>query len=74
VYNESAPEEAQRLEVPRRFLDETVPCINESVNALPTELIFNLDEVGISEWEDRTSKSVIIRKSMSTQNIHHKIN
>jgi hypothetical protein len=30
--------------------------------------------VGISEWEDRRSKSVIVPKSMSAQKIHYKIN
>jgi hypothetical protein len=30
--------------------------------------------VGISEWEDRTSKDVIVPKSASAQKIHHKIN
>jgi hypothetical protein len=64
----------QCLEVLRRFLDETVRCVNEFVNGLPIELIFNLDKVGISEWEDRTSKSVIFPKSMSAQKIHYKIN
>jgi hypothetical protein len=70
----SAPQEAQRLEVPHRLLNEAVRCISEFVNGLPTEVIVNLHEVGISEWEDRTSKSVIVPKSMSAQKIHHKIN
>jgi hypothetical protein len=70
----STPQEAQRVEVPRCFLNETVQYINEFVNGLPTKLIFNLDEVGISEWEDRISKSVIVPKSMTTQKIHRKIN
>jgi hypothetical protein len=74
VQNESVPEEMQRLEVPCRFLDEAVRCISEFANGLPTDLIFNLDEVGISEREDRTSTSVIVSKSMSAQKIHHKIN
>jgi hypothetical protein len=70
----SAPQKAQCLEVPRGFPDETVQCLNEFVNDLPIEFIFNLNEMGISELEDRTSKSVIVPKSMSTQKIHHKIN
>jgi hypothetical protein len=70
----SAPQEVHRLEVPRRFLDETVRCINEFVNGLPTQFIFNLDETGISEWEDRASKSAIVPKSLSVQNVHHTIN
>jgi hypothetical protein len=71
---QSAPQEVQRLEVPRRFLDETVRCLNKFVNGLPIELIFNLDEVGISEWENRISKNVNIPKSMIARKIHHKSN
>jgi hypothetical protein len=69
----SGPQEAQSLEVPRCFLDETVRYINEFVNGLPSGLIFDLDEVSILEWEDRTLKRVIVSKSMSAQKIHHKI-
>jgi hypothetical protein len=64
---------AQRLEDPRCFLDETVPCIPQVVHDLPTELVFNLAEVGISDWEDRTSKPVIVPTAMRSQTIHHKI-
>jgi hypothetical protein len=46
---ENFSQEAQRLEVPRRFLYETVRCINGFVSGLPTKLIFNLDGMGISE-------------------------
>jgi hypothetical protein len=52
----SAPQESQRLEVPRYFLEETVRCIAQHVQGPPTELVFNLDEVGISEWENRKVK------------------
>jgi hypothetical protein len=34
-------------------------------------LVFNLDEVGISEWEDRAQRKVIIPVSMTDQTIHH---
>jgi hypothetical protein len=67
----SVPQEAQRLEVPRCFLDETVRCITHFVDGLPTELVFKLNEVRISDWEDRTSKFVIVPKSLSSQTIHH---
>jgi hypothetical protein len=36
-------------------------------------LIFNLDEVGMSEWEDRKEKKVIIPMTMDGQTIHHGI-
>jgi hypothetical protein len=69
----NVPQRGKRLEDPRCFLDETVPCITQFVHGLPTELVFNLDEVGISDWEDRTSKSVIVPKAIRSETIHHKI-
>jgi hypothetical protein len=72
----NAPQEAQRFEIPRCFLEETVRYIAQHVQSRPTELVFNLDEVGISEWEDRKvkKKNVIVRRSSRGQTIHHKIN
>jgi hypothetical protein len=72
----SAPQEAQRLKTPRCFLEETVRSIAQHVQGRPTELVFNLDEVGISEWDDRTvkKKNVIVPRSSRGQTVHHKIN
>jgi hypothetical protein len=70
----SVSQETQRLEVPRCFLEETIRCLHEYVKGLCTELVLNLDEVGISDWEDRKSKKVIVPQSMSGQTIHHKVN
>jgi hypothetical protein len=72
----SAPQEAQHLEVPRWVLEETARCIAQQVQGRPTELVLNLDEVGISEWEDRQvkKKNVLVPRSSRGQTIHHKIN
>jgi hypothetical protein len=70
----SCPQESQRLEVPRCFLEETIRCLGEFVQGRPAELVFNLDEVGISDWEDRQTKKVIVPLSAREQTIHHKIN
>jgi hypothetical protein len=35
------------------------------------ELVFNLNEIGISEWEDRGPRKVIVPVSMTDQTIHH---
>jgi hypothetical protein len=44
------------------------------VQGHPAELVFNLDEVGISEWENRKIKKVIVLVSARDQTIHQKIN
>jgi hypothetical protein len=39
---------------------------------MKAELVFNLDEIGMSEWEDRKDKKVIVRKTIDGQTIHHR--
>jgi hypothetical protein len=70
----SVPQETPRLEIRRCFLDKTIQCISQFVQGRPTQLVFNLDEVGISEWEDRKSKKVIVPLSARGPTIHHKMN
>jgi hypothetical protein len=45
----SKPREDARLEVLRIFLNETLGCLGEYVREMKAELVFNLDEVGVSE-------------------------
>jgi hypothetical protein len=45
----STPQEDARLEVPRVFLDEAVRYLGEYVQGMKAELVFNLDEVEVSE-------------------------
>jgi hypothetical protein len=39
---------------------------------MKAELVFNLDEVGMSEWEDRKVRKVIVPTTMDDQKIHHR--
>jgi hypothetical protein len=39
---------------------------------MKAELVFNLDEIGVSEWEDRNDKKVIIPRVLSGQMIYHR--
>jgi hypothetical protein len=40
------------------------------------DLVFNLGEirVGVSEWEDRKSKKIVVPTSIGSQTIHHGVN
>jgi hypothetical protein len=69
----STPQEQQRLQVPRMLLERTVWNLKEDIQRYVCELVFNLDEVGISDWEDRKAKTVIVPVTMSGQTIHHDI-
>jgi hypothetical protein len=39
---------------------------------MKAELVFNLDEVGVSEWEDRRDRKVVIPRTISGQTMHHR--
>jgi hypothetical protein len=66
----SRPQENTRLEILRLFLDRIVERLKQRVPSCCAELVLNLDEVGISEWEDRVRGKVIVRISMSRPTIH----
>jgi hypothetical protein len=42
-------QEQLRLQIPRSFLDDYIPLIQPYVPLVPTELIFHLDEIGLSD-------------------------
>jgi hypothetical protein len=54
------PQEQLRLQIPRSFLDDYIRIIQTYIPLVPTELIFNLDETGLSDWEERKSTPVIV--------------
>jgi hypothetical protein len=69
-------QENLRLEVSRVFLDETIRCLRQYVKGMKTELVFNLNEVAMSEWEDWKDKKIFIpRRLMIRRYIiaHHKM-
>jgi hypothetical protein len=70
----SSPQENTRLEVPREFLRKTLRRMKDAVKGCVRDLVFNLDEVGVSDWEDRKSKRVVVPAALNGQTIHHGIN
>jgi hypothetical protein len=69
----SFPQENQRLEVPRVFLEAAIEGIRTHVQNACADLVFNLDEIGISEWEDRVERKVTVPSAMREQKIFHGI-
>jgi hypothetical protein len=65
--------EAPRLQIPRVFLDQTVRSMHEAVQGRPVDLVLNLDEVGISDWEDRQWKKVVVSRTAPLNSIHHRL-
>jgi hypothetical protein len=54
------PQENPKLEVPRAFLDAAIEGFRDHVHNSCAELVFNLNEIGIGDWEDRTERRVIV--------------
>jgi hypothetical protein len=70
----SKPQEDAHLQIPREFLPGPISGMEEAVQGCIRDLVFNLDEVGVSEWEDCKSKKVVVPPAMSSQTIHHRAN
>ena len=68
----SFPQEDTRLTVPVEFLVQHIENMNEIVNGVCSELLFNLDEMGSSDWEDRKTKKVIVPNEADPKSIFHK--
>jgi hypothetical protein len=51
--------------------------MKEAIECRPSDLVFNVDEVGVCEWEDRKTKMVMVmvmvQSTAATQTIHHRI-
>jgi hypothetical protein len=47
--------------------------LNEHVQGCISELVFNLDEVGVSDWEDRKTGKVVVPATMDGRPIHRAV-
>ena len=69
----SSPQEDNRLCIPREYLEQHIMNLKEFLQGKCAELIFNLDEVGLSEWEERKIRKVIVPKSVDKSNVFHQV-
>jgi hypothetical protein len=65
------PQEQLSLRIPREYVNDYISLIKEYVPIVPAELIFNLDETGLSDWEQRKMKPVIIPSHASSSTLHY---
>jgi hypothetical protein len=63
-----------RLQVPREFLIVTICEMEEAPQSSVRELASNLNELGVSEWDDRETRTVVVPAEMGSQAIHHGAN
>jgi hypothetical protein len=57
-------QEGQRSQVPGAFLDRIIQTLHEYVQGSFAQLVFNLDEVGISDLDDRKTQKGIAFAAM----------
>jgi hypothetical protein len=60
IQTESVPQEEQRLQVANAFVERTIQDLHDYLQGCVVELVFNLDEVGISDWEEHKTKRVLV--------------
>jgi hypothetical protein len=70
----SKPQEDARLQVRREFFLRTISGMEDAMQGCIRDLVFNLHEIGVSEWEDCKSKKVVVPSAMSSHVIHHGVN
>jgi hypothetical protein len=63
--------EDPRLKMPSAFGDETICCLREYIQGTKAQLVLNLDEISLSEWENRKDKKVIAPTTMDGQTTCH---
>ena len=69
----SYPQEDLRMMIPRQYLEKHIQNLKDFVQGICSELLFNLDEVGLSDYEDRKIKKVIAPKYANRNRIQHKV-
>jgi hypothetical protein len=65
------PQENPRLQTPRSHLNQYISLIQRLIHLSPAELIFNVDESGLSDWEERKQKEVIVIKDVEADDLHY---
>jgi hypothetical protein len=66
-------QENPRPEVPRVFLQAGLNGFRNHIHQACAELVFNLDEIKISEWENHCTQRVIVPSARREQTLFHDI-
>jgi hypothetical protein len=68
-----SPTERTQLHVSQSYLDQYLALIKEWVAVVPAELMFSIDECGLSDWEERKPKSVLIPCRVNNVTLHYPV-
>jgi hypothetical protein len=67
------PQEDARMNITKETARIHIANLINYVKDVPTELVFNIDEVGSQEWADRKPRSVIIPHQERPRKIHYSV-
>jgi hypothetical protein len=65
-----SPPELSSLQTAQRNIDEYIGLIKAYILVVSSELAFNLDEVGLSDWEERRPRPVLVTADRGNQLLH----
>jgi hypothetical protein len=68
-----SPRELPRLQTPQCYLDKYIDLIKAYIPLVPSELIFNVDESGLSGREERKLKAVLVKAEAADQPLHYPV-
>jgi hypothetical protein len=67
------PQEQLRLRIPREYLNDYISLIKEYVPLVLVELIFNLHETRLFNWDEWKTKLEIIPSHASPSTLHYPV-
>lgn len=68
------PQEDLRLTVPKIYLSQYLDLVELIIEITPAELVYNFNETGLSDWEERKPKTVVIPSELRDDDLHYPIN
>jgi hypothetical protein len=69
----SLPQQDLRMVVPRTYLEEQFQLLKAHLTGKVAELVFNLDELGSADCEDRKAQKVIVPAGVAKEDVYHPV-
>ena len=69
----ATPQEDKRLNLPIEYAEKHIQNLIDYLKDIPTELIFNVDEVGHQQWADRKKKKVVVSQTLPKNEVYYSI-
>lgn len=73
IQKEAVPQEDKRLFIPKSEVSAHILNLMETLHNKYAELVFNVDEMGSSDWSDKKIKSVIVPSAFADIDVHYAV-